>query len=121
MSSASILGNLYFRVTRCASFSQGLVLSLDMLRESKSLFPGIWWPCGWLAIPDKGLFSKDEEVLSEGVFSERQSIQIKRCNMKGLHLLEVHCEDSALLFCQQTSDDDITLQMISHVYELDNI
>ena len=52
MSSASILGNLYFRspdwtCTRCCS-----ALSIGVSHESKSLFPGVWWHRGWLAVPD---------------------------------------------------------------------
>ena len=51
--------------------SQGLVFSLDVTRESKSLFLGVWQHKGWLMVPDRGLSSELEGTLSGGVLSNR--------------------------------------------------
>ena len=49
--------------------TQGVVLSLHVPYESKSLLPGVSWHKGWLAVPDRGLSSEVQENPSEGVFS----------------------------------------------------
>ena len=73
MSSASVPGHqMLYRS------SEILVLSLHVLRESKNLFPGVWQHKGWLAAPFKDLSSKVEGSLSEGIFSNRQYLQIAR-------------------------------------------
>ena len=46
--------------------------------ESKSLFLAVWRHKGWLAVPDKGLFSEFEECSSGGVFSTGQNLQVAR-------------------------------------------
>ena len=51
--------------------SQGFMLSLDVSHESRSLFPGVWWHKGGLAVLDKGFSSEIEESPSGGVFSSR--------------------------------------------------
>ena len=43
--------------------SQCLVLSLGVSHESKSLFLGVWWHKGWVAVSDKVLFNKGKTVL----------------------------------------------------------
>ena len=47
------------------------MLSLDVSHESRSLFPGVWWHKGGLAVLDKGFSSEIEESPSGGVFSNR--------------------------------------------------
>ena len=51
--------------------SQGLVLSLDVTHESKSLLLGVWQHKNWLTVPDRGLFNGVEESLSGDIFSNR--------------------------------------------------
>lgn len=48
---------------------RGLVLSLGVSCESKSLFCGVWWHRGWLAVPAQGLFSEVKESLPGSIFS----------------------------------------------------
>lgn len=55
---ASILGNLYFLVTRWWTVRVGAFFFLSMVCESKSLFPGVWQQNDWLAVPDRGLSNK---------------------------------------------------------------
>ena len=43
--------------------SQCLVFSLGVSHESKSLFLGVWWHKGWIAVSDKVLFNKGKTVL----------------------------------------------------------
>lgn len=49
--------------------SQGLVLSLEVLCESKSLFPGVWWLKSWLAVSDKveSFWIDEISMLQDGV------------------------------------------------------
>lgn len=49
--------------------TQGVLLSLRVSCESKSLLPGVSWHKGWLAVLDRGLSSEVKENPSEGVFS----------------------------------------------------
>ena len=59
--------------------SQGWVLSLDLLCESWSLFPGVWQHQDSLAAPEKGLLSKAEESLARGDSFNRQRVQVAKC------------------------------------------
>ena len=61
----------------CSS-SHSSLLSLCISRESKSLFPGIWWHVGHLAVPDRGLSSKIEESSSGNIFANTQNLQVAR-------------------------------------------
>ena len=73
---------------------QSSVLSLGMSHESKSLFFGVWWHKGWLAVPDRGLSREVEESSSGGSFpideiSRLQGVMLKvfvarECTMKRL-------------------------------------
>ena len=77
MSSASVVGNLYFHATRWwEMLSQGLMFSVDVSGVSKNLFPGVWRCDSQLATPDDSLFCKVEENLSGSVFPSRQSLQV---------------------------------------------
>lgn len=58
--------------------TQGVVLSLHVSYESKSLLPGVSWHKGWLAVPDRGLSSEVQENPSEGVFSSICNLQVAR-------------------------------------------
>ena len=60
--------------------SQGLVLSLVVSCESKSLLIGIWQQKGWLTVAGRGLSSKAEESPSGDVFSNRCNLQVARCD-----------------------------------------
>ena len=57
----------------------GVVLSLSVSCESRCLFPGAWWPKGWLAVPDRGLSSKVEVSRSRSVSASRCNIPVARC------------------------------------------
>ena len=64
---------------KCRS-SQGLTLSLCVSCKSKSLDPRVWQHKGWLPVPYKSFSNKVEEHLSGGVFSNRQNLQVARCD-----------------------------------------
>ena len=58
----------------------GSMLSLSVSHEAKSLFLGVCWHEGWLAVPDRRLSSKVEENSSAGVFSNTQNPQVSKCD-----------------------------------------
>ena len=69
-----------FRSPDDVQASQGLVPSLSVSCESKSIFLGVWLHKGWLAVLDRGLSSKVEANSSGGIFSNRQNLQEVRCD-----------------------------------------
>lgn len=61
---------------------QGLMPSLDVSHESKSLFPGDSWHKGWSVAPDRCLSSKVEKSLSAGVISNRENLEAEGVMLK---------------------------------------
>ena len=64
----------------CTSSQGSVLFFLGVLCEPKSLFFGVWWHKGWLAVPDRDLSSEMEESSSGGDFSNRQKLQVARCD-----------------------------------------
>lgn len=56
-----------------------MVLSLCVSYESKSLLPGVSWHKGWLAVPDRDLFSEVKENLLEVSFSVYEISGLQGC------------------------------------------
>lgn len=58
----------------------GLVLALDVSRESRRLLPGIWWHKGWLEAHDRCFPTDIGESVSGDVFSSKWNLQVASCN-----------------------------------------
>ena len=82
MSSALLLGNLYFQMMGMSS--QRSMLSFSESHESKSLVLGLWQHKCWLAVPGKSLSHKLEESSYWGIFSSRKNHARK--NLHGVML-----------------------------------
>lgn len=64
-----------FRSPDDTQFQSHFALSSWVSHESRSLFLGVWWHSGWLAVFDRGLSNEIEES-SGRVFSERWNLQV---------------------------------------------
>lgn len=76
--SASIPGIFTFRSLDNVQVQS--VLSFDVSHESPSLLPGVWQHKNWFAVSDGGLSSKVKESLHGGAFSNRQNLQLAKCD-----------------------------------------
>ena len=62
--SASIPGNLSFRLPDHVWVQSGLIVLLEVIHESKCLFLEVWQHKVWLAVLDEGLFTDVKESYS---------------------------------------------------------
>lgn len=58
---------------RCSGPVRGLVLCLNMSRESESVFSGVWQHKGGLIVPNRNLFSEVGEVLWKYLVQKRKT------------------------------------------------